>query len=271
MKKLRAFYFTLMVAIVMIATPYEAFAAKKGGNDSISQYLSEIKSIPAALQGKIEIEDKDSGDKYDENYQYYNVEIDGEEKRAYVANKDRDEVVAIIKKLKVNNEAVEEFKEITDNLGLKPDTDTAMDAFKGIRPFLNMILGIVVSIVTAGMTIFTALDICYLAFPVFRNSCDEAKQTGQSTNFANSVKTDAKTGETKLRFITDDAQHAIVSSNTVETGKSPFLIYIKARALAFIFVSMALFLLVTGRIDIIINIVLKAISGLLDLISVIGM
>jgi len=166
-----------------------------------------------------------------------------------------------------NNSAdkiADDVDDITGGLKLKADTATATRSLTGFTGVVNTLLGILVILTTVGMAIFSAFDLCYIAFPVFRNKCEEAKQTGQGA-MASSKKT--ANGETKLRFVSDDAQYAVTAADTVQSGKNPFVIYFGKRLFSYIFLAILIFILLTGNIDIFTRLALKLVSGILDIIQ----
>lgn len=155
---------------------------------------------------------------------------------------------------------------IGDQLNLTPDIEGAAGTLDGIRDIASTLVGILVIAVTIGMTLFTALDLCYITMPVFRNKCDDMKQSGQGAM----VRTDNKSGEAKLRWVTDEAQYAVQQAVNSGTGKSPIMIYLGKRIGAFIAIGVVLFILFTGNISILINIVLNLISGLMNALAGFG-
>lgn len=130
----------------------------------------------------------------------------------------------------------------------------------GFVPYISMLLGVMVTLITIFMTVFSAFDIAYIAFPVFRNKCEDAKVNGGGL-----AKTKSN-GETSLRFVTDDAQYA-VQQGTVENGKSPWAIYFKKRVLSYILLAIILFILMTGNITLITNIAVKVVAGIMDVLG----
>ena len=167
----------------------------------------------------------------------------------------------------VGGEQVDKVKEATGDFNLKPDTETASTALEGFKPILSTFLGVVVVLITIGMTIFSAFDIAYIAFPVFRNKCEEAKQTGSGMMAS---KKQGKNGETKLRFVSDEAQYAVEAADTIESGKNPFSIYFGKRVISYVLLSIILFILLTGNINLITNIAVRIVSGILELLQGIG-
>lgn len=168
-----------------------------------------------------------------------------------------------INSLAQNKQATEGLSNITTGMGIGADTASAMGTLSGLVPILNYVLGIIVVLLSLGMTIFSAFDICYIAWPVFRNACEESKNNG---GIMASNKKGAD-GGTKLRFITDEAIYAVNSTETSQTGKNPILVYLGKRVITYMLLAVMLFILVTGNITIFTDIAIRLTSGLLDLIS----
>ena len=156
------------------------------------------------------------------------------------------------------------FSEVTNNMNIAADVGTASGILSGFTGVLSTLLGIIVVLVSVGMTVFSGFDLCYIAFPVFRNKCEDAKQSGTGI-MAGKGKT--ASGETKLRFVSDDAQYAVVAADTVQSGKNPFVIYFGKRLISYIVLAILLFVLLTGRVTIFTDIALKLVSGILDIIQ----
>lgn len=167
-------------------------------------------------------------------------------------------VVSVAKKYEVKN-SVEQVADFNT----KADVGAASVALSGIEGIVSVVVGILVYAVTIGMTLFTACDICYITMPVFRDKCDTMKQSGSIGT------TKTSSGETKLMFVTDDAQYA-VQSCSVETGKNPLTVYMKKRVLAFILLGLVLFILFTGNIQLIVNVVVNLVSGIIDALGGLG-
>lgn len=163
-----------------------------------------------------------------------------------------------------DQQAVTQFSEVTSGFEIAADVQTAGNMMSGFMGVLRTLLGVMVVVASVGMTVFSGFDICYIAFPVFRNKCEEAKQTGTGP-MASGKKT--ASGENKLRFVSDDAQYAVVAADTVQSGKNPFVIYFGKRLLSYIVLSILLFILLTGRITVFTDLALKLVSGILDIIQ----
>ena len=154
------------------------------------------------------------------------------------------------------------MSDITVGLNIKADTQTASTALSGFVPILSTVLGLMVVLISIGMTVFSAFDLCYIAFPVFRNKCEDMKQSGNRMGTKQ-----GSNGETKLRFVSDDAQYAVIAADTTQSGKNPFVIYFSKRLLSYIILAILLFILLTGNITIFTNLALKGVSGILELIG----
>ncbi len=135
-----------------------------------------------------------------------------------------------------------------------PDTGTAMNLLSGVMPMINTLLGLIVVVISIGMTVFSALDIIYLAFPAFRGKIDEQVEAGGKGTKQN------KDGSTSSKWVTDDARISV--RETLEAGLQPWGAYFKRRVLAYIFLAIILFILLTGNIFAITTLVTNALQGL---------
>jgi hypothetical protein len=158
-----------------------------------------------------------------------------------------------------------DINSIAINLGVDASSgiSTATTMLSGFTGILNTLIGIIVVLISLGMTIFSAFDLCYIAFPVFRNKCEEAKQSGNNIM----TKQSKNGGEAKLRFVSDDAQYAVVAADTVQSGKNPFVIYFGKRMISYIVLAILLFILMTGNITIFTTLALRVVSGILEVIQ----
>ena len=162
-----------------------------------------------------------------------------------------------------NNAAITTLNDVTEGMNITADVETASTMLSGFYPILSTVIGLMVILISIGMTVFSAFDLCYIAFPVFRNHCEDAKQSGGGLM----AKTNKSTGETKLRFVSDDAQYAVNAADTTQSGKNPFVIYFGKRLLSYIVLAILLFILMTGNITVFTNLALKVVNGVLELIQ----
>lgn len=184
----------------------------------------------------------------------------------YWKSADKASIQGKISNVQANSpdKVADDVRDITGGLNISADTTTAANTLTGFTGVISTMLGIIVVLITVGMAVFSAFDLCYIAFPVFRNKCEEAKQSGQGI-MASSKKT--ANGETKIRFVTDDAQYAVTAADTVQSGKNPFVIYFGKRLISYIALSILVFILLTGNIDIFTRLAIKLVSGILNVIQ----
>jgi hypothetical protein len=165
-------------------------------------------------------------------------------------------------------EAKAKVQEISDGLSVKADLAGAAVMMEGFQPIVATITGIVCFMVVVFMAMFTAFDVAYIAFPVFRNKCEDSRAAGGNSFMVKPGK-GGNTAESELRWVTNEAQHAVQQA-TIENGRSPWGIYIKKRIIAYIGLAVVLFILMTGRIEIIVNIALNVIGGIMDQLTNLG-
>ena len=157
--------------------------------------------------------------------------------------------------------ALDNTSQITSGLGVTPDFGGATSSLEGFVPIINIFLGVICTLIVTFMTVFTAFDVCYIVFPVFRNTCEEAKASGTGIMAGKSAN-----GGTKLRFVSDEAQY-VVKNCSVDNGKNPLTAYLGKRVFAYIMVAIILFILLTGNIQLITNIALKVVSGIMNVLG----
>ena len=157
---------------------------------------------------------------------------------------------------------IQEMNKIT------PNYDRASEILSQFMPYVNALLGIVTTIVVTVMSLLTALDLCYIAIPALRNFMNDNEGM---------QKTDSN-GKKKLRFVSDEAQYAVDStvgrsgdSSSKSGGNggytSPWGAYFKTRIVSYIFLAVAITILLTGNITIITNLALKLVGGLMNVLQ----
>ena len=133
---------------------------------------------------------------------------------------------------------------------IKADVAGAAGLMSGFQGTLNTFLGVLVTLITVGMTIFTALDLSYIAFPALRGKVDEKKEEGKFKH-----------------IVTEDARYAVVKADVENTGQNAFVIYGKKRVLSFIVLSILIFILLTGNINVLTNIGVHLAEGILKALN----
>lgn len=154
---------------------------------------------------------------------------------------------------------------ISDLFDVGGDTDRAAEMLSGFMPYVRLLIGFMIIAITMLMTIYTSFDIAYIAFPLFRNKCEEAKASGNPAMTKGST---TPGGENKLRFVTDDAVNAIKETN--ENGRSPWGIYFKKRLVSYILLAIVLFVLLTGNISLITSVAINMVTGIMGVLQTLG-
>lgn len=277
--RLKAVLILLTAMLMCFGSSVTAFAHGVGRSDvgtsssvgtdtTISSYLGNIDNyndIDRDLKQKIKRN-------YSTGYKAYNLK-DGT--TVYVAPGNENNVSSTINNLNskaaadqsaANEKYVQKQDSVATDLGqisVTPDIQKANNMLSGFMPLLKMIVSVVIVGVTLGMTLFTAFDICYIEFPIFRNKCEDAKASGNKMM----TRTDSKTGENKLRIVTDEAQYAIQAADTIQSGQNPLVIYFKKRFVAILLLAIVLFILLTGNMSVFSKIALKLVSGIISIIQ----
>lgn len=202
------------------------------------------------------------------------LEIGG--KPFYIEQSDIDTVYSMISNSGSDDAAVKsdqaataqnQLDKIQQMNKITPNYDRASEILSPFMPYVNALLGIVTTIVVTVMSLLTALDLCYIAIPALRNFMNDNESM---------QKTDSN-GKKKLRFISDEAQYAVDSTvghsgdSSSKSGNggytSPWGAYFKTRIVSYIFLAVAITILLTGNITIITNLALKLVGGLMNVLQ----
>lgn len=181
----------------------------------------------------------------------------------YYKSSDVDNINKAVKSTQSSQDASDALQNITDGLELTPDTEGATEILSGVTPVIRTLIGLLVILITLGMTVVTAFDICYLVFPVLRNKMEDSKNSGGAMGKKGAD------GSVSLRIVTDEAQFAVQQVAT-NPGVNPMSIYFRKRIFSYIILTILLFILLTGNVTIITDLVLKLVSGLLNIIQGLG-
>ena len=264
--------FMAVLTVLALACTTTAFAAEEAHTlpEDVESYIEN--SITAINDSGVSFSetwlrswlttDESKAQSLEDGGRQYNITLGSSQGVLYIVRGKTEEGLIEAVQKSVNNAAtVDDVSTITDGLNIGADTAGATALLSGFAPIISLVVGVIVVLVTMGMTLFTAFDIAYIAFPVFRNKCEEQKMNGTGYN----VKKDSS-GNVSLRFVTDDAQYA-VSEGTIENGKSPWGIYFRKRIMSYILLAIVLFILLTGNISMITNIALNIVSGIMNVLS----
>jgi len=258
----------VLVAVMVMCLPMTVMAADQGGSAEISAYLNELNggNLPSALAGYFQETNNSAevaqGGTYDATYNYYAVTVNNVTTYYVVEKTAESAAIDAINKVKsTSNFGNDLDTDILDGYDLSADTQAASGLMSGIVPIITTVLGFIVIIATAGMTLYTGFDLLYLIFPTFRGKCDDrAAQGGMGTK-------QTKDGTNKMMFVTDEAVYAVKTADTVNQGQSPLIIYFKKRILAYILLAILIFILLTGNVNIFAKLAVRAVQGVLDMIS----
>ena len=264
--------FMVVLTVLALACTTTAFAAEEAHTlpEDVESYIEN--SITAINDSGVSFSetwlrswlttDESKAQSLEDGGKQYNITLGSSQGVLYIVRGKTEEGLIEAVQKSVNNAAtVDDVSTITDGLNIGADTAGATALLSGFAPIISLVVGVIVVLVTMGMTLFTAFDIAYIAFPVFRNKCEEQKMNGTGYN----VKKDSN-GNVSLRFVTDDAQYA-VSEGTIENGKSPWGIYFRKRIMSYVLLAIVLFILLTGNISLITNIALNIVSGIMNVLS----
>ena len=264
--------FIVVLTVLAMACTTTAFAAEEAHTlpEDVESYIEN--SITAINDSGVSFSetwlrswlttDESKAQSLEDGGRQYNITLGSSQGVLYIVRGKTEEGLIEAVQKSVNNAAtVDDVSTITDGLNIGADTAGATALLSGFAPIISLVVGVIVVLVTMGMTLFTAFDIAYIAFPVFRNKCEEQKMNGTGYN----VKKDSS-GNVSLRFVTDDAQYA-VSEGTIENGKSPWGIYFRKRIMSYVLLAIVLFILLTGNISMITNIALNIVSGIMNVLS----
>lgn len=149
---------------------------------------------------------------------------------------------------------------MVDGMNIQADITGGSNSLASITPLISTITGVIVVVVLLGMALFTSFDVAYLVFPVAKQKMDSAGSSGGNKMAS---RTDAKTGEARFRWVTDDAINAYTQAT--ETGKNPLFTYMRNRLWSYIAVAIVIFILMSGNLAVIINFILQMLSSVFDM------
>jgi hypothetical protein len=246
------FIFTMMMGITALADEKDdaknALIAMASNGDNISSYVSDTST---SYKNPVMVSIN--------NVPYY---FDGDKASEIITAYNNS--VATANANTADAQVISDMRGITNGMEIKANTTKAYDLLGGFIPAIQTLLGILVVLITVGTTIFTGLDVAYIAFPTFRNKCEDQKASGSGV-FASPNKSAG--GETKLRFISDEAQYAVNQAQTLETGKNPLIIYFSKRVVAYMVLAVVLFIFLTGRVTVFTDLALNVVSGVINIIQ----
>ena len=144
-------------------------------------------------------------------------------------------------------DAIDNIKGLTN---VHPDLQAAQGTLEPLIEIVNTIIGVLATAILILIGLFTAIDILYLEVPAFHNSMDQKGMEKGQTN---------KSGGVKHKLISEDASQAY--QEATESGKNVLIVYLKKRIVAYIAVAIVLYMLLSGNLSLIVEVVLKMLNG----------
>lgn len=144
-------------------------------------------------------------------------------------------------------DAIDNIKELVD---VNPDLGSAQKTLDPLIEIVNTIIGILATAILILVGLFTAIDVLYLEVPAFHNSMDQKGMEKGQTN---------KSGGVKHKLISEDASQAY--QEATESGKNVLIVYLKKRIVAYVAVAIVLYMLLSGNLSLIVEVVLKMLNG----------
>lgn len=190
------------------------------------------------------------------------VKVTGKDGKSYYYSKSNEENIKSAYATAKGKSSLNGLNHVTNGGNINANTEGASQLLSGFYQPLQLALGVIVIILTLGLTFFTGTDLCYIVFPMFRGKMDDAKASGTK-----GLTKTGKDGETKLTIVSEDAQYSMVAADTIQTGKSPLLIYFKKRIFTFVALSVLIYILLTGNVNVFVNIGIELASGILQAIN----
>ena len=146
------------------------------------------------------------------------------------------------------------------DVNVAADVGAANELVSGFEPVIQLVIGILAWAIVIGLPLITALDVAYITIPFFREKTEDMKAKGGP------MVTQGKNGESKVRWISDEAQHAVATLD-LENGRSPLKTYLMSRIGAFIMVAIILYLLIGGQITVVTQLAVRLVSGIMNILS----
>lgn len=174
-----------------------------------------------------------------------------------------DDVDSALKKIKNKENATKAQKQVStmdEVFETEADLTTAARILEPVSGAVSTVVGIAVVLITLLMTLNTAFDIAYIAFPVIRGKMIDSKNSGGGMSKKNAD------GSTSLRFVTDEAQFAVEQVTTQNNGGNAMAIYFKKRVVSYVLLAIMLFILLTGNISLITDLAVKVVMGLMNVL-----
>lgn len=190
------------------------------------------------------------------NYTYYvTVDADGKVSKINTIDSTGNSVSGAVNPFKMmqldgSQQAMDAIQDIKDLTNVHADLGAAQGTLEPIIEIVNTAIGILATAILILVGLFTAIDILYLEVPAFHASMDQKGMEKGQTN---------KSGGPKAKIVSEDASQAYQEAQ--ETGKNPMIVYLKKRIVAYVAVAIVLYMLLSGNLSLIIEVILKMLNG----------
>lgn len=274
-KKVRLGTLLMLIMSTMFIT-MQAFTvnvyAGKTADGVIKEYVKENATVSDS-SGNI-IRDGSKAWK-DEISGYFTTKVDGSHKigvsatekthttKYYYAESDETAIKEKITNVKTADEIDNQVDDITGGLNVYADTASGTQVVSGVVPLVNLLVGVVLLLITLFLTLYSASDISFLAFPIVREKLMGQLEQGQS----NAMIKVNKEGQAKYRWVTDDAVGAYEESVVNGSKKNPYLKYFSKRTITYVCIGLLTFVLLTGKVGIFTSIGIKLGKGIINLLA----
>lgn len=156
---------------------------------------------------------------------------------------------------------------MVSDIQISANTTGAQTLLSGLEGIIALVVGILAYVVVIALPVFTALDVCYITMPLFREKSESVKNRGDT--FGNVMTKTRKNGSQGLRFITDEAQYAVESASLAE-GKSALKTYLFKRMGSFVMLAIVLYILIGGQVNVIVKLAINLVSGVMGALGGLG-
>jgi hypothetical protein len=255
-KKFKSLIIIMMSVMMILGTSVIAFADEA----SIAAYVGQYSSTSAEIANLSKYLTTDSSSLGTSEFK---TVFTSDSETYYYLTSDMSAIENKITQVTNASNVDTTISEISNNFNISPDFNYAYGTLSPILGAVKGFVGVMVVLITMLMTVNTAFDIAYIAFPMARNWMNDNKDSGGAMGKKNGD------GSVSLRIVSDEAQYAVEQATTGgdnNGGKSAMTTYFKKRVINYIALAVMLFILLTGNISLITNLAVKVVSGILNIL-----
>lgn len=150
-------------------------------------------------------------------------------------------------------DVVDGIREYTGESGV--DVKNLKVAENVINDITGYILGLIVFVISLGITVITALDVAYITLPLFQEKVQNKRWDGSN-------------GLKSFRLISNDARLAVNEASTISSGKSALSIYLAKRIKTYMICGAVIYICLGGS-GAITPFIAKVVRAILDAFNII--